>query len=152
MIFWQSILVFLFGLLSCIGWVQAYIHCKKRQDSYGYPPKVYGLYGSLVWADHIIFGGFWVLVSLLCLILNDFLLFLLFFSVFWLTRSFGETIYWFFQQFTPRKGNEPEKFFWYTIVKNDSVWFINQIYWQCVTVITIISTVYLFALWLPRHI
>lgn len=149
---WQLSIISIFGITSLVGLIQAYRQCTKKNSSYGKPPKLYMLFGSLVWADHLVFGAFWVIISLFCLMFHDFLLFLLTFSVFWLVRSIGETIYWFFQQFTPRHGNEPEKFIWHRIVKNDSVWFLNQIYWQCITVITIITSVYLFSLWLPIHL
>lgn len=143
-----NILIGIFGLISFITFLKAVQECRNNKNSFGKTPKICDMYGSFVWADQVIFGLFWSLVSLFCIILQDYILFLLIFSVFWLVRSIGETIYWFLQQFHPRGGNEPEKFLMNKIIKGEAMWFVNQIFWQCVTVITLISSVYLFSLWL----
>lgn len=137
-----------FGLLALCTFFVALQKCKTHEGRVGKPYKVCELYGSFVWMDHIILGPFWFLVTLTTLLLNDMLLFLLIVSVFWLVRSCGETLYWFLQQFHPRKGNEPEKFWINKVVPGQGVWFLNQLFWQCITVITVITTLYLSWLWL----
>ena len=146
--FWQQIIVFVYGLFALGITISGFRATNQKRKAYEETPFSGILFSAFVQADKLVFGPFWVMVSFITLILNDWLLFLLFFSVFWLVRSIGETIYWFLQQFSPRPGNDPEKFFFYRYVHNDSVWFILQIWWQCLTVITIISTIYLSHLWL----
>ena len=142
-----NILIALFGIVSFFTFLKAFFECKNKKNAFGTPYKVCELYGSFVWADHVVFGFFWTVVSIIVLILQDWILFLLTVSLFWLVRSIGETIYWFLQQFAPRKGNEPKKFWSYPIFHNDSIWFVNQIAWQCTTVITLITSIYLSVLW-----
>lgn len=146
--FWQQLIIILYGILALIAFITSYYACSIKKKSYENTP-LWGLFFTgFVQADNVIFGFFWVIVSVITLILQDWILFLLTLSVFWLVRSIGETFYWFLQQFHPRTGNEPEKFWSYRIVKNDAVWFMNQIYWQCLTVITTISSLYLGYVWI----
>lgn len=145
---WQTVIISLYTLTAAIGLILAYRQSRYKNNAYGHPPKIYGFFGAFVWADLVVFGAFWALSGLASLILNDWLLFLLIISLFWLVRSVGESLYWFFQQFSPRKGNAPEKFWIHKVFRNDSVYFVHQIYWQCVTVVTIITSLYLGNLWL----
>lgn len=145
---WQIVLVSIYGFVAVVGFFKALHMCRNRKSAYGHTDNIFNFYGAFVWADLVVFGLFWTIVSFLCLYRKDWLLFLLVLSAFWLIRSFGETLYWFHQQFTPRGGNEPEKFWFHKIVLNDSVYFVNQIYWQCISVITFITTLYLAKLWL----
>lgn len=142
------VFIIVFGIGSFLLTIKAYQECKHKKNSFGLTPKVCNIYGSFVWADHLIFGLFWTGVSLLCILLNDWILFLLIVSVFWLVRSIGETTYWFLQQFAPRSGNEPERLWVSRIVHNDAAWFVHQIFWQCVSVAAIITTIFLSFLWL----
>jgi hypothetical protein len=145
---WQQIIITVYGLLALVAFVTSINACYYHKKSFE-ETHLYGfLFSGFVRADNVVFGLFWFLTSLLCFILQDWTLFLLILSSFWLIRSIGETFYWFLQQFHPREGNPPEKFWYFRIFHNDSVWFVNQIYWQCVTVITLITTIYLSVLWL----
>ena len=111
----------------------------------------YPLYpiGIFMWADAIIFGMFWFLVSTTVIIMGDWILFLLVFAVFWVVRSLGETIYFFNQQFSSYIRAPVEDIFFHRLFGNAYVtWFVAQIFMQCVTVVSIISSVYLFKLWL----
>lgn len=107
-------------------------------------------FGSFVWADHVLFGPFWVLISLVTFFLHDVILFGLIFAIFWVVRSLGEMLYWFFQQFSPRVGNEPEKFWINRHVPGEAVWFMHQIFWQCVAVISLIFSIFLAHAWLQE--
>jgi hypothetical protein len=144
----DTIFILLFGLTALSTFFIALRKCKSHEGRVGKPYKVCELYGSFLWMDHIVLAPFWVIISFGTIILNDSLLFLLILSTFWLIRSIGETIYWFLQQFHPRPGNEPEKFWINKLAPGQGVWFLNQLFWQCVSVLTLISTVYLFSLWL----
>lgn len=145
---WQQLLIGGYSLLAGILGVYSYRQCKTKKNSFGDTSLLYAAFGAFVYADMVVFGLFFALVGLLTILLQDFLLFLLIISVFWLIRSLGETIYWFLQQFMPRRGNQPEKFRIHKIFHNDSVWFVLQIYWQCITVLSIIATIYLANLWI----
>ena len=101
-----------------------------------------------VWGDVFIFSIFWILISMFCIVINNFYLFLTFVSLFWVVRSFGETIYWFNQQFSNVKREPAEKVMFYSIVKNDSVWFIQQIMNQCITVVALVASIYFATLWI----
>ncbi len=147
---WQQLLIGVYSLLAAILGVYSYNQCKSKKNSFGDTTLLYAVFGAFVYADMVVFGFFWVLIGILTLFLQDWLLFLLILSVFWLIRSIGETMYWFLQQFAPRRGNSPEKFRIHKIFHNDSVWFVIQIYWQCITILSIIATIYLTKLWLTQ--
>ena len=104
--------------------------------------------GMFVWGDVLVLSIFWALVALVSFLLSDWWLFLLTVSIFWLVRSVGETIYWFLQQFAVVKRDPPESLAGYRFVKNESIWFIYQVMWQCVTVISLVTTIYLAHRWL----
>lgn len=133
------LLVFFFSIISS---VKAYFACKDKQRILAKPWKACEPFGSFVWADHIILGPFWILISLACYLLQDMLLFMLVFSVFWLARSTGEVLYWFLQQFHPRAGNEPEQYWINRHAPGEAVWFLHQIFWQCIAVLALILTIY----------
>lgn len=147
---WQQVIVFVYGVIALFGTIKALYESSRKKGAYGYVYSVLRLYGAFVWGDMVVFGLFWTLASAVSLLLHDWILFLLAISLFWLVRSLGETQYWFHQQFTPQKGNPPEKFLLYKIFKSDAVWFVNQIGWQCVAVVTIITSLYLAKLWLGQ--
>lgn len=144
---WQIYIVVLYGTGALIGFLTAFWECWRNKKSYSLTPHL-TLYGAFVWGDMVVFGLFWSLVSLVTLLLNDWILFLLIISVFWVVRSVGETIYWFNQQFSRINRNPPEHHkILYKIFHNDSVWFVYQIYWQCITVVSLIAILYLTRLW-----
>ena len=99
------------------------------------------IFGIFVWGDATVFGIFWFLASITTLLLNDWILFLLVFSVFWVVRSLGETIYWFNQQFSKVIQWPPEKLPFFKFFHNDSIWFVYQIVNQCITVVSIIVSI-----------
>ncbi len=146
--FWQQLIIIIYGSLAFIAFITSIYACAFKKKAYQDTPLWGLLFTGFVQADNVYIGFFWVCVSLVTLVLNDWLLFLLILSYFWLVRSVGETLYWFLQQFHPRGGNPPEKFWIHKVVKNDSVWFMNQIYWQLMTVITIIASLYITHIWL----
>lgn len=142
----QSLFISIFSLFAAVGSIKGFIESKKG-NSLGLT-YIFRPFGAFVWADMAIFGIFWALSGIVALFLQDWYLFLLIVSLFWLVRSMGETIYWFNQQFSTRKRNPPEKMLLYKIFKNDSVWFVYQIFWQCMTVVFILASLYLGKLWL----
>lgn len=142
--------ILIIGFISLVTSFVAFSAAKDRQRILARPYKICEPLGSFVWADHVIFGPFWTIVSFMTYFLGDWKLFLLIFSCFWLIRSSGETIYWFFQQFHPRVGNEPDKFWINKHVPGEAVWFIHQIFWQCITVLSLICTIFFTFLWIKH--
>ncbi len=143
---WQKFLLIIWGALSLTLSIKGFNQSKVKNNVYGLTPYLLPL-GIFVWGDAVIFGIFWALSSLVALFLNDWILFLLIFCVFWTVRSLGETIYWFNQQFSPIKRNPPKNLPGYKYFKNDSIWFIYQIIMQCITVISTIFTIYFAKIW-----
>jgi hypothetical protein len=145
---WQKNIILIFGIVAFINFLRSFYQCRAKKNPFG---KTYFnvIFGAFVWADMVIFGVFWVVVSTVALLLDDWLLFLLILSLFWLVRSIGETAYWISQQFSQIKRNPISNFkYARRLFHDDSVWFVYQIFWQCITVITIITSIYLTRLWL----
>ncbi len=147
MLNWQQYIVVFFGLLGLVGFVKGVNESKNRKNAFGLTPALY-LIGSFVWADAVIFGLFWFIFSILSLLLADWLLFLFGTSVFWAVRGFGETTYWLHEQFAHAHRNAVKSLFFHSVFHDDSIWFVYQIFWQCVTVIAIIASVYVGSIWL----
>ncbi len=144
---WQTGFLITFALVSLFVFLKGFFESAKKGNAYGETVNLFWM-GIFVWADAVVFGAFWFLSALISYILHDWVLFLLILSVFWAIRSLGETIYWFNQQFSTIDRNPPKNLRGYRFFKNDSIWFVYQIYWQCVTVASIIFTIYFAHQWL----
>jgi hypothetical protein len=147
---WQQLIILVYALLNLGVFLKGYDECKFRKNAYGLTPHLI-LLGVIAWGDAVIFGPFWIVASLTSYLLNDWYLFLLIISVFWMVRRLGETIYWFNQQFSTINRNPPKKLPFHYIFHNDSIWYVHQIFWQCVTVVSIIFTIYFAKLWLDTR-
>ncbi|OGM28041.1 hypothetical protein A2962_05490 [Candidatus Woesebacteria bacterium RIFCSPLOWO2_01_FULL_39_61] len=143
---WQVNVVIVWGTVSLLFCIKGILESKDKRSAFGITPYLLPL-GIFVWGDAVIFGLFWFVVSLMTLIVNDWIFFLLIISIFWVVRSVGETVYWINQQFSIINRNPPEKFWFHKYFHNDSVWFIHQIIWQCVTVVSLVTTIYLAKAW-----
>jgi len=144
----QNIFLTVFVVLNFLIFLLSLYQCKLKNNNLGitYPLLPLGIF---VWADGVVFGLFWFLVALFAQALSDWILFLLIFSVFWLVRSIGETIYYFNQQFSGIKRMPGKSLPGYKIFNDEyTIWFVYQITCQVITVVSIITTVYLFNLWL----
>lgn len=119
----------------------------KKKNYFGLS-GIFNLIGIFVWGDAVLIAPFWILASIFCLYVKSFELFLVFLSVFWLIRSFGEVIYWINQQFSTVKRDKPKDLWPYKFFENDSVYFIYQLYWQIILILSVIAVVYSFHLWL----
>lgn len=148
--YWQELVLLIYALANLFVFSKGLYECKSRKNAYGLTPKL-TLLGVFAWGDAVVFGPFWITSTIISYFLKDWYLFLLIVSVFWLVRSLGETIYWFNQQFSTINRNPPEKLPFFSIFKNDSIWYIYQIGWQCITVISIIFTIYLSKIWLENR-
>ncbi len=137
----QQIIILTIGFLGLIFFLTSLLQIKNRKNVYGLTPFLFFL-GGFVWGDMFILGPFWLIVSLMSLILNNFNLFLLIVSLFWLVRSFGEIIYWINEQFAGKNRNPPHTLKFHKIFQGDSIWFIYQLFWQCCLIFSIIFSLY----------
>lgn len=143
----QTFFVGLWGVYASTAFFQGIRQVRDKNNPYGLC-KHYTPLGAFVWADAVVFGAFFAIVSVITFLLSDFILFLLVLSLFWAIRSLGEQMYWFLEQFATNHKN-PEHTLWFSkYFKRNSSWIAMQVYWQCISVISIITTVYLFTLWL----
>jgi hypothetical protein len=142
---WQIILI-IFTLFNFLLFLKAYQKCKNK-NSYQLTKSLFWL-GMFVWGDALIFSLFWMTASIASIVIGNLYLFCLIVSLFWVVRSLGETIYWFNQQFSTVRREPPEKVEFYSFVKNDSVWFIQQIKDQCITVVSLVASIYFAHMWL----
>lgn len=145
MLLWQTIIIFLFALISFIFLLRSFREIKN--NIYGLTPYLFFL-GSFVWGDMIVLGPFWITVSVISLLLNNWYLFLLLISIFWIIRSLGEAIYWLNEQFAGKNRNPPHTLKFHKLINGDAIWFIYQLFWQCVFVFSLIISIYLSKLWL----
>ncbi|MFA6005666.1 MAG: hypothetical protein WC775_04245 [Patescibacteria group bacterium] len=143
---WQTIVVGLYSVLSLMVFVLGIYQSIKKRNPYK-ETLLLSWMGIFVWGDALTIGFFWFLASLISLYINDWLLFLLIVSVFWIVRSLGETIYWMNQQFV-KDNKYCEKVMGYGLLKSNAIFFVYQTYWQCLTVVSIVTTIYLTHLWL----
>ncbi len=144
---WQgSIIIFIF-LYSTLCFLLGLRNSYSKKNPFGLT-RYFSFLGAFVWVDAVTFGAFFALSSLIAFVLQDFTLLLLIYSVFWAVRSIGESIYWFLEQFANPHRNKPETLKGHKIFPGESIYIHYQIFWQCVSVISIIASVYLFAKWL----
>ncbi|MFC1710475.1 hypothetical protein ACFL0F_02350 [Patescibacteria group bacterium] len=146
--FWQRSIVILFGLSNLVIFFVGYYQSRTKRNPIGLIRPLYPL-GMFVWADAVIISVFWILSSMTSFLLNDWILFLLVFSVFWVVRSLGETIFFFNQQFSKTVRVPAKPLPLYKVFQDEYVtWFGVQLMNQCITIISIITSAYLFNLWL----
>ncbi len=134
-------------LVSLAVFAKGFLESYKNKNAYGPTPFLYP-FSIFVWGDAVVFGAFWALMSIISLALFDILLFYLVVSLFYLVRSLGETFYWIAEQHAKDKRDNPKKLLLYKVFNNDSVYFIQQTINQCITIISLITSVYLAKLWL----
>lgn len=144
---WQQYLVFFIGGLGLFGFLRGLHESKYGKNAFGLTRSL-NILGSFVWADAVVFGLFWLLFAGVTLFLNDWWLFLFGTAVFWAVRGLGETQYWIAQQFSSKNRNRVETLLCHGVFHDDSIWFVYQIFWQCVTVVAILASVYCGWMWL----
>ncbi len=144
---WQKIVLVVYALINLFVFAKGFYESRVKKNAYGITYLLF-LLGIFVWGDAVVFGLFWFFSAITAFLLNDWYLFLLIVSVFWVVRSLGETIYWFNQQYSTVNRNPPEKLPGYSIFHNNSIWFVYQIVVQCITVVSIIFSIYFASLWL----
>ena len=147
--YWQQQFIIFYALINVVVFLKGFYESRYKKNAFGRIIQLTPL-GVFVWGDAVVLGLFWFIISLAVLLLNNWYLFLLIISIFWVVRSFGETIYWFNQQFSPKvfEWNRPKNLLFHWVFHNDSIWFVNQIFWQCVCAIALLFAIYFGKLWL----
>lgn len=143
MIWWQTIILIFIALYSTVAFFQGFKNTYIKKNPYGLTPR-FNILGSFVWVDAVVFGAFFSIVSVVSILFQNINLFLLVFCVFWVIRSVGEQIYWFLEQFADKNRNKPENLPMSKYFPGKSVYIYTQIFWQCISVIAIILSVYFF--------
>lgn len=141
--FWQQ--NFTIGLLvySLLCFFKGVWECNRKNYVGERGALLFYPLGAYVWADAVVFGLFWSIVSASLLYVNNWWLLWTFFFVFHSIRTFGEAIYWFNQQFSTVNRNPGPERFPYKYFKDEyTTWFVYQILWQCVTVICVVMAIY----------
>lgn len=147
MLFWQQVFVGMFGITSFAFFIKSFRETKNKKNVYGLTPHLF-FFGAFVWGDMIVLGPFWIIVSLISIFLNNWYLLLLFISVFWIIRSFGEIIYWLNEQFAGKNRNPPFTLNFHKFINSEAIWFIYQVFWQCVFVFSLVLSIYFCKMWL----
>jgi hypothetical protein len=142
----MSLIYSVLVIVGLLTFVFSYLKSKKG-ESFVVTNYLFFL-GIFVWGDGLIFGPLWSIAGVFFGLQNDLTGLLVFISVFWLVRSYGEVMYWMQEQFVKNHRNDCKKMIGYSIVKNESIYFLYQIVWQSVMIISIISTIYFVNIWI----
>ena len=145
---WQQNFLLFFVGYSLLCFILGFYNSRKK-NYLGVCHLFYPL-GAYVWADAVIFGLFWAMITVVVYYLKNWYLFLTFYFVFQTIRTFGESIYWFNQQFSTIVRYSFKDNRWLMRIFNDdyTVWFVIQIIMQCVAVISLLFSIYFIKLWL----
>lgn len=147
MIFPQQVFLCSFALVNLFVFIKGLQEVSKKKRAYQLTNNLFFI-GAFVWGDVLVLSPFWILVSGISLYLQSWNLFLLSVSLFWSIRSFGEVIYWLNEQFAGKNRNPPQNLNFHTFIRSDAIWFMYQLFWQCVFVFAIIFSLYFGKKWL----
>jgi len=132
-------LIIILALLLIILFITALVNIKKKlifQET-----KILSILGIFVWGDALVLLPFWFTILIFWIIFRNVYFIYLLISLFWVIRSFGEIIYWLNQQFSNLKRNPPEKLLLHNLIQNDAIWFIYQVFWQCIFVFAVAGAI-----------
>ncbi|HLE49327.1 MAG TPA: hypothetical protein VI819_04850 [Patescibacteria group bacterium] len=133
--------IILSGIIIILIFVTAFsIRECLRSRAYSETRLLFPL-GIFVWGDALLITPFWIFVTFWFLITKNVFVVKIAFISFWLIRSLGEAIYWINEQFATNKKNKPEKFIHFRLLKNDSVYFVNQVFWQVITAVALTALI-----------
>ncbi|HOZ03375.1 MAG TPA: hypothetical protein PKX78_02670 [Candidatus Woesebacteria bacterium] len=142
----QTIALLAFVFVNLLIFFKSWWEVVKKQNPFGLTPWMSWL-GMFVWGDTLVIAPFWVLAVLVSTIVHDWILFFLIASIFWSVRSLGEMVYWLNEQFAAKKRNPPQTLMGYSLIKSEAIWFVYQVFWQCVLVFSIVSAIYFARIW-----
>jgi hypothetical protein len=99
----EMALILLWGLINTILAFISYKKIKSDEKNLSFILAWAFLSGAFVWEDMFVFGILHALGSLLAFVLGGPEYWILFYLLFWIVRSAGETLYFFLQQFIEPK-------------------------------------------------
>lgn len=112
------------------------------------------LMGGFVWEDVLIFSIYGGISSIVTLLFGDYKIGVLFFLVFWIVRSAGETLYFFLQQFIEPKHDPHAIDSHFVILRKifkslsyQQCLIIMQITFQSIMMLSIVSLIVLLKYW-----
>ena len=113
-----------------------------------------GILGAFVWEDVVVLSGFYVLASLLTILVKDIRVGLLLLCSFWVVRAAGEALYMFLQQFH-RPSHAPhylEELFGplrkiFGNITIQKCFIVMQVFWQVICTAAIAALVLLVLHW-----
>ena len=147
---WQQNFLLFFVGYSLLCFILGFYNSRKK-NYLGVCHLFYPL-GAYVWADAVIFGLFWAMITVVVYYLKNWYLFLTFYFVFQTIRTFGESIYWFNQQFSTVNRNPGERQWPHFFFRDEyTTWFVYQIMWQCVCAVCTIFAIYFSYMWLGGY-
>lgn len=123
---------FLYAMLTFIA---GYVKTIKNRNPYGHAFWFLPL-GVFVWGDALVFGLFWMIATAGIWLWGSWQVLAFIYSLFWLIRSLGEVQYWLLVQFSSVKREPAENHVLFPLIKSDAVWFMHQVIWQCVAVLS----------------
>lgn len=139
-----SMALFLGGLLlAVVGWRYTYY----RHQPFTVTPWFFPT-GIFVWGDAVIIGIFWSLLGICAYLLGDWSFVGLGISLFWLVRAWGEVQYWLHEQFATKHRNPPHTLHFHRFFPDESIWFVYQVFWQCVMVAALLAACWFGKQWL----
>jgi hypothetical protein len=148
MAIWQTYFLLVFAATSIALSAKGFYESHKKKNAFGNVHTF--VLGAYVWGDAFVFGIFWAFVSVVSLAFQDWILFWLVASLFWVVRSFGEMVYWLNEQHANKKRVNIKKKMLYKYFHNDSVLFIYQTTQQCILVVSIVASIYFASVWLKQ--
>jgi len=131
-----------FWVFYSIAAILAGWHFAVRKNLSFYPSRYFLLLGAFVWIDAVILGIFWLITALIFLIIEDWRLWMITVSSFWLIRSLGEIHYWLLQQFAAKPLDDPHKYWMSQYFRGKAVWIYYQVTWQVMAVTSLVSLIY----------
>lgn len=139
-------MIFIFGILSLAVFFIGLQKTIRQNQSFQTTPYLLWM-GIFVWADAIVIAPFWIVSSLASFIFEDWILFCLLASLFWVVRALGETVYWIQEQFAATHRNEPKSLAGEKMFRGELIWVIYQLIWQCICVAAVLCSIYFGYLW-----
>lgn len=137
-------------LLSCLSFFRILRGGKKVGLIYGWA----FLFGAFVWEDLLIFGILHFLAVVFVYLVRDLRWGLLFFSLFWIVRNFGEVIYWLLQQFSQPTGYPHDQYSDFRILRkvlgnitDQQIFILGQVLHQSLLIVFLMFLVWLLQNW-----
>lgn len=145
----------LFALLHLFLAILSYFKIRNSNDKTGFIYQWGFLFGAFVWEDLFLISSFTFLACIFILAVRDIRIGLLIFTIFWVVRCTGESIYFFFQQFIqpkfmphaigPHLDTNLRTIF--GKISNQKAYMLMQVFYQLLAVVALCFFVFLIKNW-----